>query len=40
MDNIKLNATEIIMDGVETIDLVQDKDQWKAPVNAVINLHT
>jgi hypothetical protein len=26
------------MDGIDWIDLAQDKDQWRAPVNTVMNL--
>jgi hypothetical protein len=38
MDNIKIDLREIGWDGVDWIDLAQDRDQWRALVNAVINL--
>jgi hypothetical protein len=38
VDNIKIDLTEIGWDGVDWIDLVQDRDQWKALVNTVMNL--
>jgi hypothetical protein len=34
-DNIKM---EIGWDGVDWIELVQDRDQWRALVNTVLNL--
>jgi hypothetical protein len=37
-DNIKLDHREIGWDGVDWIDLPQDKDQWRALVNTVMNL--
>jgi hypothetical protein len=37
-DNIKMDPREIISGGVDWIDLVQDRDQWKALVNTVMNL--
>jgi hypothetical protein len=36
--NIKINFREIGWDGVDWLDLAQDRDQWRALVNAVINL--
>jgi hypothetical protein len=36
--NIKIDLRETGWDGVDWIDLAQDKDQWKARVNAMINL--
>jgi hypothetical protein len=30
MDNIKMNLREIGLDGVDWIDLAQDRDQWRA----------
>jgi hypothetical protein len=36
--NIKLDVGEIEWGGIDWIDLTQDKDQWKALVNMVINL--
>jgi hypothetical protein len=33
-DNIKMDLTEIEWDGVDCIDLAQDRDQWRALVNS------
>jgi hypothetical protein len=38
VDNIKTDLGEIRYDGVDWIDLAQDKDQRRAFVNAVMNL--
>jgi hypothetical protein len=38
VDNIKIDLREIGWVGMDRIDLVQDRDQWKAPVNTVIKL--
>jgi hypothetical protein len=38
VDNIKMNLRGIGWGGMDWIDLVQDKDQWRALVNTVINL--
>jgi hypothetical protein len=38
VDNIKMNLREIKWDGVDWIDLPQDRGQWRALVNTVINL--
>jgi hypothetical protein len=38
MDNIKMDLREIGWDGMDWIDLTQDRDQWRALVNAVMNL--
>jgi hypothetical protein len=38
LDNIKTDLIEIECDGTDWIDLVQDKDQWRALVNTVMNL--
>jgi hypothetical protein len=38
VDNIKMDLREIGWDGADWIDLVQNRDQWRALVNAVINL--
>jgi hypothetical protein len=38
MGNIKMDLREIGWDGMEWIDLAQDRDQWRALVNAVLNL--
>jgi hypothetical protein len=37
VDNIKMDCREIGWDGMDWIDLAQDRDQWKALVNTVIN---
>jgi hypothetical protein len=36
--NIKMNLREIGWDGMDWIDLAQDRDQWRALMNTVINL--
>jgi hypothetical protein len=38
VDNIKIDLREIGSDGVDWIDLAQDRDQWRALVNTVMNL--
>jgi hypothetical protein len=38
VDNIKKNLREIGWDGVDWIDNAQDRDQWRALVNMVLNL--
>jgi hypothetical protein len=38
VDNIKIDLREIGWDGMGWIDLAQDRDQWRAHVNTVINL--
>jgi hypothetical protein len=37
MDNIKMDLKEIGWDGIHWIDLAQDRDRWRALVNAVMN---
>jgi hypothetical protein len=37
-DGIKLNCREIGWEGVQWIQLAQDKDWWQAVVNMVMNL--
>jgi hypothetical protein len=37
-DNIRMDLREIEWGGMDWIDLAQDRDQWKALVNMVINL--
>jgi hypothetical protein len=39
MDNIKMDLREIGWDGRDWIKLAQDRDQWRALVNTVMNLH-
>jgi hypothetical protein len=38
MDNIKMDLRDIRWDGMDWIDLAQDRDQWRALVNTVMNL--
>jgi hypothetical protein len=38
LDNIEMDLLEIGWGGVDWIGLTQDRDKWKALVNAVINL--
>jgi hypothetical protein len=38
VDNIRIDLKEIGWDGVDSIDMTQDRDQWRAPVNTVLNL--
>jgi hypothetical protein len=38
MNNIKMDLGETGWDGVDWIDLVQDRDHWRASVNTVMNL--
>jgi hypothetical protein len=37
VDNIKMDLREIGWDGIDWIDLAQDRDQWRALVNMVMN---
>jgi hypothetical protein len=37
-DNIKMYLREMGWDGMDWSDLTQDRDQWRAPVNTVMNL--
>jgi hypothetical protein len=37
-DNIRMDLREIWWEGVDWMHLVQDKDQWRASVNTVMNL--
>jgi hypothetical protein len=36
--NIKMDLREVGWDGIDWIDLAQDRDQWKALVNKIMNL--
>jgi hypothetical protein len=38
VDDIKIDLREIGWDGMDWIDLAQDRDQWRALVNTVMNL--
>jgi hypothetical protein len=38
LDNIKMNIREIALGCMDWIDLAQDRDQWRALVNTVMNL--
>jgi hypothetical protein len=38
VDNIKMDLREIEWDGMDWIDLSQDRDQWRPLVNTVMNL--
>jgi transcription termination factor 2 len=38
MDNIKMDLREIGWNGVDWIDMAQDRDQWRALVNTVLTL--
>jgi hypothetical protein len=37
-DNIRMDLREIGWGGMDWIDLAQNRDQWRAPVNTVMNL--
>jgi hypothetical protein len=37
LDNIKMDLREIRWDGMDWIDLTQDKDQWRALLNTVMD---
>jgi hypothetical protein len=37
VNSIKMDIREIRWDGVDWIDLAQDRDQWRAPLNTIIN---
>jgi hypothetical protein len=38
VDNIKIDIREIGWNGMDWIDLAQDRDEWRALVNTVMNL--
>jgi hypothetical protein len=38
MDNIKMDLREIGWDGVDWIDISQDRGQWRVLVNTVLNI--
>jgi hypothetical protein len=38
VDNIKMDLKEIKWEDVDSIDMAQDRDQWRALVNKIMNL--
>jgi hypothetical protein len=38
VNNINIDRREIRWDGVNWIDMVQDRDQWRALVNTILHL--
>jgi hypothetical protein len=38
VDNIKMDLREMGLDGIHWFDVAQDRDQWRALVNTVMNL--
>jgi hypothetical protein len=38
VDNIKIDLKDIEWDGMDWIDLAEDRDQWRALVNTVMSL--
>jgi hypothetical protein len=38
VDNIKMDLIQIGWDGVDWIGMAQDRDQWRALMNTVVNL--
>jgi hypothetical protein len=37
VDNIEMDLREIGWDGMDRIDMAQDRDQWRALMNTVMN---
>jgi hypothetical protein len=38
VDNIKMDLREVGWDGMDWMDMAQNRDRWRVYVNAVINL--
>jgi hypothetical protein len=38
VDNIKIDLREIVWDRVDWTNLAEDRDQWRALVNTIMNL--
>jgi hypothetical protein len=38
VDNIEMDLRGVGWDGVDWIDVAQDRDQWRALVNTILNL--
>jgi hypothetical protein len=38
VDNVKIDLREIEWSGMDMIGMAEDRDQWKALVNTVMNL--
>jgi hypothetical protein len=38
VDNIKMDLRDVRWDGMDWIDMAQDRDQWRAFVNTILNL--
>jgi hypothetical protein len=38
VNNIKMDLREIGWDGMDWIDLAQNRDEWRTPVNTAMNL--
>jgi hypothetical protein len=37
VNNIKMDLRDIELDGIDWIDLAQDRDQWRALMNTAMN---
>jgi hypothetical protein len=38
VDNIKMDLGEMVYGGMDWLDLAHDREQWRAPMNTVVNL--